>query len=91
VGYSSFPRKREPSGSKTSEPAPLFKPEPALAKAGGQALDTRFRGGDDTLLTTLASFQVRHLLKLTSKLYGRSILPMQKKFVAYLPIRGRHG
>jgi hypothetical protein len=61
VGYSSFPRKREFRGSKISAAAPCSSQSLPLAKAGGQALDPRFRGGDDTLLITLASFQVRHL------------------------------
>src|SRR5271169_1248332 len=52
VGHSSFPRKRESSGPKTSAVAPY--------SSQGQALDPRLRGGDDTLLITLASFQVGH-------------------------------
>jgi hypothetical protein len=71
VGYLSFPRKRESRGSKISAAAPC--------SSQGQALDPRFRGGDDTLVITLASFQVRLLVKLASKLYGRSIL-LTKEF-----------
>src|SRR3954454_16568416 len=60
VGYSSFPRKREARAPK-SQRLPLFRPEPAPGESRGAGSGPRFRGGDDTLLITLASFQVRHL------------------------------
>src|SRR5207245_148517 len=53
AGYSSFPRTRESSSSRTSPFAPC--------SSQGQALDPRFRGDDDILLIIRNSFQVEHL------------------------------